>query len=78
MAPLLPLDPRVLEYSVPKEKHWANPTCQNSEPTKRTVSIWAIDKYYNYTELQTDHFTMGQILAEIMIICFLSTYVNEN
>ena len=61
-----------------QEKHWVNPNCQNSEPTKRTVSIWAIDKYYNYTELQTDHFTMGQILAEIMIICFLSTYVNEN
>ena len=27
----------------PRKKHWVwvNPNCQNSEPTKRTVSIWA-------------------------------------
>ena len=23
------------------KKHWVHPDCQNSEPTKRTVSIWA-------------------------------------
>ena len=33
--------PRVLEYLVPMKKHWVNPNCQNSEPTKRTVSISA-------------------------------------
>ena len=25
------------------KKHWVNPNCQISEPTKRTVSILAID-----------------------------------
>ena len=40
--PLLPLQPRVLEYSVPMKKHWVNPNCQNSEPMKRTVSTSAI------------------------------------
>ena len=25
------------------KKHWVNPNCQNSEPTKRTVSISAYD-----------------------------------
>jgi hypothetical protein len=34
-----------LKYSVPMKKHWVNPDCQNSEPTKRTVSISAIDPY---------------------------------
>ena len=24
------------------KKHWVNPNCQNSEPTKRTVSILAL------------------------------------
>jgi hypothetical protein len=33
-----------LKYSVPMKKHWVNPDCQNSEPTKRTVSISAIDR----------------------------------
>jgi hypothetical protein len=32
-----------LKYSVPMKKHWVNPDCQNSEPTKRTVSISAIE-----------------------------------
>ena len=40
--PLLPLQPRVLKYSVPTKKHWVNPDCQNSEPMKRTVSISAL------------------------------------
>ena len=29
------------------KKHWANPNCQNSEPTKRTVSILAIGPSYS-------------------------------
>ena len=37
----LPLQPRILEYSVPMKKHLVNPNCQNLEPTKRTVSISA-------------------------------------
>ena len=33
------------------KKHWVNPNCQNSEPTKRTVSISAIEFFLNLAKI---------------------------
>ena len=45
------------------EKHWVNPNCQNSEPTKRTVSISAMVKILWFA-MQNDHRVLYQLLKK--------------
>ena len=45
------------------KKHWVNPNCQNSEPTKRTVSISAMVKILWFA-MQNDHRVLYQLLKK--------------
>ena len=40
-APYFLINQEFWNIQFPRKKHWVNPNCQNSEPTKRTVSILA-------------------------------------
>ena len=55
----------------PRKKHWVNPNCQNSEPTKRTVSIWAIVSKISDQCMIRDFYERKKFAAYIFVIVSL-------